>query len=105
MVNLINKIKLKRGKEGVFNMTVGKTEVTGISVNKGVLSVIDPKGNVRMYRHPLIEDMYTDEVHAKIQSGELAKDLFNFPAFPSDWELVTEEPEITGDLSKTIDSL
>lgn len=82
-----------------------KELVLGIAVEKGIISVIDPDGNMRMYRHPLVDKMSIDEVTSKIEKGELDADLFNYHAFPSDWEIETEEPDITGDLATTIDSL
>lgn len=82
-----------------------KTRVLGISVEKGVISVVDPEGNVRMYRHPLVEAMAVTDVQKKMEDGSLANNLFDYHAFPSDWEIETEEPEITGDLAETLDSL
>lgn len=78
--------------------------VTGISVEKGVISVIDPNGDTKMFRHPLIGGMTPEEVKERIEKGELAENLFDFDAFPNNWEIETEEPEITGDLATTIDS-
>ena len=84
---------------------MNKETVLGIAVEKGVLSVVDPEGNVRVYRHPLVDQMSIGEVTEKMDKGELAENLFDYHAFPSNWEIETEEPEITGDLATTIDSL
>lgn len=84
---------------------MNKETVLGIAVEKGVISVVDPDGNVRVYRHPLVDQMSIGEVTEKMQKGELAENLFDYHAFPSNWEIETEEPEITGDLATTIDSL
>lgn len=82
-----------------------KTIVTGISVEKGIISVIDPDGNIRMYRHPLVEVMPVVDVQQKMAEGVLSENLFDYHAFPNDWEIETEEPEITGDLATMLDSL
>ena len=79
--------------------------VTGIAVDKGVISVIDPEGVVRMYRHPLVEKLAITEVQRMIDDGTLADNLFDYHAFPSDWEIETEEPDITGDLATTFTSM
>ena len=79
--------------------------VTGISAEKGIISVIDPDtGAIRMFRHPLVALMSTDEVQQKMEEGSLVKNLFDFDAFPEGWEIETEEPDITGDLATTLDS-
>ena len=82
-----------------------KTLVTGISVEKGIISVIDPEGNIRMYRHPLVEAMPIGDVQQKMADGVLSENLFDYHAFPTCWEIETEEPEITGDLATMLDSL
>ena len=78
--------------------------VVGLSVEKGVISVINPDGDIRMFRHPLVAYMTPDEVYERISRNELDSNIFDFDAFPENWEIETEVPDITGDLSKTLDS-
>lgn len=81
-----------------------REEAVAISSDKGVLSVIAPDGNIKMYRHPLVEGMTPNEVQHKISEGILAQDLFDYDMFPENWDIVTEEPEITGDIAQSLDS-
>ena len=70
--------------------------VTAISIQKGIITLIEPDGQIAMYRQRGIEKLTESQVAEEIKSGRLSATWYMAQPLPNHYSSSCEEPRIMG---------
>lgn len=70
--------------------------VTAISINKGLILLIDLDGEVRAYRQRGINTLTQNEINREIHMGRLLSIWETYKELPKNYSISFEEPRIMG---------
>ena len=70
--------------------------ITAISIDRGVIQLIDPDWNVAYYTQRGIREYSKAQINVLISRGKLHPNWANIPELPKNWSISYEEPSIMG---------
>ena len=77
-------------------MRAEREYLTAVSIQKGIILLIDPNGMLRKYRQRGIGTLSRKELYFAIYNGLLIEDWESFPELPYNYSISFEDPEIMG---------
>lgn len=70
--------------------------ITAIQIDKGIIQLIKPDGQIGFYRQRGIDKYSNSQINVFIARGILHKDWKNCAELPHNWSISFEEPSIMG---------
>lgn len=70
--------------------------ITAISIENGIILLIEPNGQLGMYHQRGIKTLTKPEINSEIRAGRLNPNWDNFPELPRNYSISFEDPEIMG---------
>lgn len=70
--------------------------LTAISIDAGIITLIQPNGQIGYYRQRGIQTLSNQAKQAQISSGKLNQMWENIPELPRNWSISFEDTEIMG---------
>lgn len=70
--------------------------VTAVSIMSGIITLIEPTGDIGYYRQRDIEKLTPEKRGALMRIGALSKDWAKYKALPRNYSISFEDPEIQG---------
>lgn len=67
-----------------------------IHIDNGLITLIEPDGDIGMYRQRGIQRMTKNGLAILISNGALARDWANYKELPKNWSISFEDEEIMG---------
>jgi len=64
------------------------SEVLAIGCTKGIITIINPKGRVELFRHPLLGSMSESEIDAEKSRKNIFFNVDKYLPFPNDYRIV-----------------
>lgn len=82
-------------------MAAQKQYITAISIQKGIINVIEPNGEIGAYAQKGIKTLSQASLHELIYKGALDPTALILTEIPANYNISFEEPSIMGRASKT----
>lgn len=70
--------------------------LTAVSINAGIITLIEPNGNIGYYRQRNIQNLGVQKRACLVKIGALNKDWAKYKELPRNYSISYEEPEIQG---------
>lgn len=77
-------------------MASNREHLTAISINRGVIMLIEPNGTVGQYRQRGIDTLTSQELISEVRSGHLIARWGDLPELPKNYSISFEDPSIMG---------